>query len=125
MAIKLDPTWCRVFDIGADEHHSEVEKARYKRLGQIVSGDLWWVENVWFVEYNIHRIPGVERLRTRWECRTASGTFVEIKCGDPGWDFFDSVGFVVSHFEEELPYHLQQLDIEFDHTLGINTDDEF
>jgi hypothetical protein len=74
------------------EHkHSAEVAAWYQRLGEISTGEAAdWAEKLWFVDYEIRRLPGVERREKRRECRTAAGTFVEVERGDAGWDFSKS-----------------------------------
>ncbi|KAB5511235.1 hypothetical protein GE09DRAFT_1232696 [Coniochaeta sp. 2T2.1] len=124
LAIKFDPTWSRLFDdfYTPDSDHSDNDRANYKKLEQTVAGDLWWLDTLWFVDYDIHRVTGTAIKAGGWECRTAPGTFVQVWRGDAGWDFKNSLSHVVYEFKEVLPYHLGRLGVEFDDSEGRNPD---
>jgi hypothetical protein len=98
---------------------SDGVRRTFRNLALVTSGwDVSWTENLWFVDYDIRRVAGEARSEERQECRTAAGTFVEVRRGDAGWDF----GASGSHRLAESLMEVEDI-IGFMLVLGIEMDD--
>ena len=67
---------------------SDRDKAACSRLIQLTTEDVAWFEYLWFIDYGIKRLPGVQLTSGgRHEFWGARGRYVEVWYDDPGWDF--------------------------------------
>ncbi|OIW30267.1 hypothetical protein CONLIGDRAFT_644276 [Coniochaeta ligniaria NRRL 30616] len=100
---------------------SDGVRRTFRNLALVTSGeDVSWTHNLWFVDYDIRRVAGEARSEERQECRTATGTFVEVQRGDAGWDF----GASTSHRLAESLMQVEEV-ITFMLVLGMKMTDAY